>query len=110
MNFSVNLNSEEIQKAIVQSITDSSIGLIIKEQLEKMLTEKVKQPDYTYKTIIHAAAEEEIKTIICKMIKEEIENNEEKIIEMIKPFLNKKVIENMVKVTTEVMLGNLKLH
>ena len=100
----VNIDTKAVQEAIVRAVADSTIGELIKETINKALTEK---QGYNRDSILQEAAEKEINRIIGIIVREEMDKNKDKIREHILPMLTDEILNKMVSAAFEVMLGNL---
>jgi len=103
----VNIDTEAIQEAIVRAVADSTIGEKIKENINKVLTEK---QGYNHESILDEAIKSEVKCIICLAVKEEIEKKKEDIRKAITPMITDEALLKMSSAVIEVMLGNLDKH
>jgi len=90
----IDLNTEEIQKAIVDAVVNSTMGETIKEELNKVLTEKI--GTYPQHTIFEIAIKQEVNKILNNAIREELEKRRE----YIKELLTEKMSDETLKTIT----------
>jgi len=101
----INLDTAAIQDAVVRAITDSAIGEQVKAVIENELTAKAKSWDSD--TIIQSAIKNEVRILIGKILREEIESRKEEIKKLVAPQLNDEILHRMGASILDVMLGNL---
>jgi hypothetical protein len=107
MNIKVDINTEEVNQAVVQAIINSAIGEKIKEEVEKGLTEK---KGFSSETIIESAIKSTVHAEITKMIHAEIHNRKEIIRKALIPLITDEVIADISTAAFKSMQDSIGQH
>ena len=107
MPINIDIKSEDIEQAVVQAITDSSIGETIKTTIHKMLTERNWNAGKN-ESVLEIAIRNEVEKIIGTVIKDEIQKRKEDIVRVVGPLVTDDVINEMTSATWEIMLGRIR--
>ena len=101
MDIEINVDSEAVEKAVVQAVIDSAIGEQMKTAIDKVLHQKGGQ--FNMDRVLENAIASEIQRVIAIQIREIIAENTDKIRAAVAPQLTDEILLRMSSVAIDFM-------